>query len=158
MPAVCDPIPSQATSVCSLTSKPLVTVLCAMSVVNFGHVRPREEPGRICWTVTLGEMVEHIDCMIILTPLWCWTFPKDGVFGVVYWHSNVTLICIPAPGLSVHSSEHLSSNTDRRVIPILSEESIHNDSHLVVMNFTALAFGRYLRINITSVFYTPDRD
>ena len=59
--AVCDPIPSQATSVRNLTSKPLVTVLCAMSVVNFGHVRPREEPGRICWTVTLGEMVEHID-------------------------------------------------------------------------------------------------
>ena len=96
--------------------------------------------------------------LIILTPLWCWTFPKDGVFRVVYWHSNVTLIYIPAPGLSVHSSEHLSSNTDRTVIPILSGESIHNDAHLVVMNFTARACGRYLRINITSVFFTPERD
>ena len=37
------------------------------------------------------------------------------------------------------------------MIPILSEENIHNDAHLVVMNFTALACGRYLRINMTSL-------
>ena len=92
--------------------------------------------------------------LLILTPLWCWTFPKDGVFRVVYWHSNVALIYIPAPGLQFTvQNTSTYSNTDRTVIPILSEESIHNDAHLVVMNFTALAFGRYLKMNITSVLF-----
>ena len=41
---------------------------------------------------------------------------------------------------------------DRTVIPILSEDSIHNDTRLVVMTFTALACRKYLKFNITSLF------
>ena len=121
-----------------------------MSVVDFGHVRPREEPVLLCWIVTLGEIVEHTYGMIIITPLWCWTFPKDGVFGVVYWHLNMTSVS----QLQVFQStvKNTSPNTDRAVIPILSEESIRNDALLVVMNFTALACRRYLKINMTSLF------
>ena len=71
---------------------------------------------------------------------WC---VGSGVIAFTSWNS------FPAPSLSVHSAEHLSNNTDRTVIPILSEETIQNDVLLVVMNFTALARGRYLMINMT---------
>ena len=53
---------------------------------------------------------------------------------------------IPALSLSVHSSERLSTNTDRTMFSIVSEEW----STPVVVNFTTLACGRYLRINMTS--------
>ena len=53
---------------------------------------------------------------------------------------------IPALSLSVHSSERLSTNTDRTMFSIVSEEW----SKPVVVNFTTLACGRYLRINMTS--------
>ena len=56
------------------------------------------------------------------------------------------LSSIPALSLSVHSSERLSNNTDRTVFSIVSEA----DSTPVVVNFTTLACGRYLRINMTS--------
>ena len=52
---------------------------------------------------------------------------------------------IPALSLSVHSSERLSTNTDRTMFSFVSEE----DSTPVVVNFTTLACGRYLRINMT---------
>ena len=52
---------------------------------------------------------------------------------------------IPALSISVHSSERLSTNTNRTVFSIVSEV----DSTPVVVNFTTLACGRYLRINMT---------
>ena len=53
---------------------------------------------------------------------------------------------IPALSLSVHTSERLSNNTDRTVFSVVSEEA----EIPVVVNFTTLACGRYLRINMTS--------
>ena len=53
---------------------------------------------------------------------------------------------IPALSLSVHSAEHLSTNTDRTMFSIVSEAG----TTTVVMNLTALASGKYLRINMTS--------
>ena len=52
---------------------------------------------------------------------------------------------IPALSLSVHSSERLSNNTDRTMFSIDSEAG----DTPVVVNFTTLACGRYLRINMT---------
>ena len=56
---------------------------------------------------------------------------------------------IPTLSLSVHSAERLSNNTDRKMFSShsVSEQNIR----IVVMNLTALACGRYLRINMTSV-------
>ena len=53
---------------------------------------------------------------------------------------------IPTLSLSVHSAERLSTNTDRTMFSFVSEEG----TRLVVMNLTALARGKYLRINMTS--------
>ena len=53
---------------------------------------------------------------------------------------------IPILSLSVHSAERLSTITDRTVFSLVSEEG----TRLVVMNLTALACGKYLRINMTS--------
>ena len=53
---------------------------------------------------------------------------------------------IPTLNLSVHSAERLSTNTDRTVFSLFSEEG----TRLVVMNLTTLARGKYLRINMTS--------
>ena len=53
---------------------------------------------------------------------------------------------ISAVSLSVHSSERLSNNTDRTMFSIVSEAGVTP----VVVNFTTLACGRYLRINMTS--------
>ena len=53
---------------------------------------------------------------------------------------------IPDLSLSVHSAEHLSTNTDRTMFSLVSEEG----TRLVVMNLTTLAGGKYLRINMTS--------
>ena len=53
---------------------------------------------------------------------------------------------IPALSLSVHSAERLSINTDRTVFSLVSE----GGTRLVVMKLTALARGKYLRINMTS--------
>ena len=54
---------------------------------------------------------------------------------------------IPALSLSVHSAERLSNNTDRTMFSIVSEAGTRL---LVVMNLTALARGKYLRIDMTS--------
>ena len=59
------------------------------------------------------------------------------------------LSSIPAVSLSVHSSERLSNNTDRTMFSVVSEEG----STPVVVNFTTLACGRYVRINMTSDQY-----
>ena len=56
---------------------------------------------------------------------------------------------IPALSLSVHSSERLSNNTDRTMFSIVSEAG----DTPVVVNFTTLACGRYLRINMTEDQY-----
>ena len=56
---------------------------------------------------------------------------------------------IPVLSLSVHSSERLSNTTNRTMFSIDSEE----DSTPVVVNFTTLACGRYLRINMTGDQY-----
>ena len=53
---------------------------------------------------------------------------------------------IPALSLSVHSAEHLSTNTDRTMFALVSEAG----ATPVVMNLTSLASGKYLRINMTS--------
>ncbi len=53
---------------------------------------------------------------------------------------------IPALSLSVHSAERLSTNTDRTAFSLVSEAV----TRLAVMNLTALASGKYLRINMTS--------
>ena len=53
---------------------------------------------------------------------------------------------IPLLSLSVHSAERLSTNTDRTMFSLVSEEG----TRLVVMNLTTLARGKYLRINMTS--------
>ena len=53
---------------------------------------------------------------------------------------------IPTLSLSVHGAERLSTNTDRTMFSLVSEEG----TRLVVMNLTALARGKYLRINMTS--------
>ena len=55
------------------------------------------------------------------------------------------LSTIPALSLSVHSAEHLSTNTDRTMFSLVREEGT-----TVVMNLTTLARGKYLRINMTS--------
>ena len=52
----------------------------------------------------------------------------------------------PTLSLSVHSAERLSTNTDRTMFSLVSEKG----TRLVVMNLTALAGGKYLRINMTS--------
>ena len=53
---------------------------------------------------------------------------------------------IPVLSLSVHSAERLSTNTDRTAFSLVSEAV----TRLAVMNLTALARGKYLRINMTS--------
>ena len=53
---------------------------------------------------------------------------------------------IPTLNLSVHSAGHLSTNTDRTMFSLVSEVV----TRPVVMNLTALARGKYLRINMTS--------
>ena len=53
---------------------------------------------------------------------------------------------IPALSLSVHSAERLSTNSDRTMFTLVSEEG----TRLVVMNLTTLARGKYLRINMAS--------
>ena len=52
---------------------------------------------------------------------------------------------IPMLSLSVHSAERLSTNTDRTMFSLVSEEG----TTPVVMNLTTLARGKYLRINMT---------
>ena len=52
---------------------------------------------------------------------------------------------IQALSLSVHNAERLSTNTDRTMFSLVSEEG----TRLVVMNLTTLARGKYLRINMT---------
>ena len=55
---------------------------------------------------------------------------------------------IPTLGLSVHSAERLSTNTDRTctMFSLVSEEG----TTVVVVDLTTLAGGKYLRINMTS--------
>ena len=53
---------------------------------------------------------------------------------------------IPVLSLSVHSAERLSTNTDKTVFSLVSEEG----TTPVAMNLTARACGKYLRINMTS--------
>ena len=53
---------------------------------------------------------------------------------------------IPTLSLSVHSAERLSTNTDKTVFSLVSEEG----TTPVVMILTTLAHGKYLRINMTS--------
>ena len=68
------------------------------------------------------------------------------------WCVESVKMTFRAPGgiltlsLSVHSAERLSTNTDRTMFSLVSEEG----TRLVVMNLTALARGKYLRINMTS--------
>ena len=52
---------------------------------------------------------------------------------------------IPALSISVHTAERLSTNTDRTMILLVSEKGTMS----VVMNFTTVARGKYLRINMT---------
>ena len=93
---------------------------------------------------------------------------NSRTYGVYAWNSNTNpfvVLGIPqgwcvgsvkmvfrAPGsiptlsLSVHSAERLSTNTDRTMFSLVSEAG----TTPVVMNLTALAGGKYLRINMTS--------
>ena len=54
---------------------------------------------------------------------------------------------IPTLSLSVHSAERLSTNTDKTMFSMIVSNV---GTRLVVMNLTALACGKYLRINMTS--------
>ena len=54
---------------------------------------------------------------------------------------------IPALGLSVHSAEPLSTNTDRTMF---CKAIDRGNPAVVMMNFTTLAHVKYLRINMTS--------
>ena len=45
--------PSQVTFVHNLTYQAILIVLSAVSVVDFGHVRPRKEAVPHCWMVNL---------------------------------------------------------------------------------------------------------
>ena len=77
--------PSQAISVHSLATILLLIVISAVSVVDSGHVKLNMEFILICWMATQYTK-ESMYGWIILTPLWCWTFPKDGVLVVWRWH------------------------------------------------------------------------
>ena len=68
---------------------------------------------------------------------WC-----VGSVEMTFGNSGSTLTL----SLSVHSAERLSTNTDRTMFSIVSEEG----TTPVVMNLTTLARGKYLRINMTS--------
>ena len=68
-----------------------------------------------------------------------------------WWVGSVVmtfLTRIPALSISVRTSERLFSNTDRTMFSNVSEEGAP-----VVVNFTTLACGRYLRINMTEDDY-----
>ena len=67
---------------------------------------------------------------------WC-----VGSVEMTFVHPSST----PTLSLSVHSAEHLSTNTDRTMFSLLSD-----NGRTPVMNFTKLARGKYLRINMTS--------
>ena len=60
----------------------------------------------------------------------------------------ISLGSIPALSLSVHSAERLSTNTDRTMF--CRADFRHSRTQFVMLNFTALARGKYLRINMTS--------
>ena len=68
------------------------------------------------------------------------------------WCVESVKMTFRAPGgiltlsLSVHSAERLSTNTDRTMFSLVSEEG----TSPVVMNLTTLVRGNYLRINMTS--------
>ena len=70
--------PSQATYVHSLTCQVIMIRISAQSAMNFGHVRLKKDP---VMTVAL-LLVDCMDGKVIPIPLWCWTFPKDGVLVV----------------------------------------------------------------------------
>ena len=71
-------------------------------------------------------------------PLWCWTFPKDGVLGVGEWEmAFIAFSSIPTLSLSVHSAERLSTNTDRTMFSL----DCDNGRTPVVMNLTTLQVG-----------------
>ena len=70
--------PLQATYVYSLTCQVTRMVISAMSAVDFGHVRLKKQPVLIVAFL----LVDCMDGGVIKTPLWCWTFPKDGVLVV----------------------------------------------------------------------------
>ena len=84
------------------------------------------------------------------------TFPYPNPFVVLDipqgWCVGSVRMMFVAPGdiptlsLSVHSAERLSNNTDRTMFSLVSEAV----TRLAVMNLTALARGKYLRINMTS--------
>ena len=70
--------PSQTTHVHNLMDLALMTRNDAQSVMDFEHVRSRKEPV----LMVVLTLVKHMYGMIVLTHLWCWTFPKDGVLRV----------------------------------------------------------------------------
>ena len=76
--------------------------------------------------------------------------PQGWCVGSVYVTSvyRISLDSIPALSLSVHSAERLSTNTDRTMF--CRADFCHSRTQFVMLNFTALARGKYLRINMTS--------
>ena len=70
--------PSQTTHVHNLMDLALMIRNGAQSVMDFEHVRSRKEPV----LMVVLTLVKHMYGMVIPTPLWCWTFHKDGVLGV----------------------------------------------------------------------------
>ena len=74
---------------------------------------------------------------VTLTPLWCWTFPKLGWCVGSVEMTFVAPSTIPALSLSLHSTDCLTTNTDKTVFSNVSEEG----TGPVVMNLTALACG-----------------
>ena len=83
---------------------------------------------------------------LTLNPFVALDIPQGWCVGSVKM-TFVALGDIPTLSLSVHSAECLSTNTDRTMFSIISEEG----TTPVVMNLTALARStKYLRINMTS--------
>ena len=94
-----------------------------------------------------------------------------GAIGVYVWHANtnpfvvldiprgwcvgsvkMTFLVsgsIPTVRLSVHGAQRLSNNTDRTMFSIARKDRIQGTTR-VLMSLTALACGRYLRINMAS--------
>ena len=118
----------------------------AQSVVDFKRVLSRKELVLLYWVVVL-----ILDCMhgivvypLTLTHLWCWTFPKDGVLRRLRWHLD------PVSQLSAYQSTLQNASP-----PTLTGQWSHllineKGTMSVVVNFTTVACGKYLRINMTS--------
>ena len=134
---------------------PITSYTCTQPNVHGFQDRGQCTDSRGLWTCAIKEGARPA------------LLSSDVNLGVYGWHGNtnpfvvldipqgwcvgsvnVTFVhpsSIPTLSLSVHSAEHLSANTDRTMFSLLSD-----NGRTPSMNFTKLAQGKYLRINMTS--------